>query len=321
MRTLKLKERACTFSRHTHCGNSGADQPNDLFILVISFGKHFYFLSNITRIKMYFCVFLVVPKINLLVPAKWIFHLNVYSLVNNGVCTFEQHLIFYSNEDKPPNFLAPIRNNFDKTEDACYYANIVKVFGNFNISSQTVIIYVNLDSFNSDDNDTIAEKYVEGRRRIVPVYYKDPVKCLLSYEYEPRCDDSGSLPDTSAKGDILLLQKMICFLQEKFHDAAFDAQEKRAIQTIIIDDDAVEMQILLPTPKMEMEVKEEPGETAVEAISSTVTPENVNHVTDGHIQFQVNVSVFDIVASNCISLFSSDCILSLFSILFLIEHQ
>lgn len=80
---------------------------------------------------MYFAVFLIVSKVNLIVPAKWIFHLNTNSLVNNGVLTFENHLIFYSNKDKPPNFLAPVHDIFDKTEDACYYANIVKVFGIF----------------------------------------------------------------------------------------------------------------------------------------------------------------------------------------------
>lgn len=161
-------------------------------------------------------------------------------------------------------------------------------------------------SFNSDENDAIALKYVEGRRRIAPVYYNDLVKCLSSYVVEPRCDDPGSLlgPDTSAKEDILLLQKMICFLQEKFQDSAFDDQEKRAIQTIVIEDDDVEMQILLPAP-IEMEIKEEPRETAIEAISilPAVTPEIVNHVTDGQIHLQINVSVFDIVAR------SSDCIL------------
>jgi hypothetical protein len=78
---------------------------------------------------MYFATFLFVSKINLLVPAKWIFHLNIDCLINNGVCTAEEHLIFYSKNDKGPNFLAPIRNDFDESVDACYYANIIKVFG------------------------------------------------------------------------------------------------------------------------------------------------------------------------------------------------
>lgn len=78
---------------------------------------------------MYLAVFIIACERNLLIPAKWIYHLDLHSLANNGVYTIEKHLLFYSKDDKSPDFLKPIRNVFDINEDACYYGNIVKVFG------------------------------------------------------------------------------------------------------------------------------------------------------------------------------------------------
>lgn len=78
---------------------------------------------------MYFGVFLINAKRNILVPMKWIFQLNVNHIVNNGLNSTEEYLIFYSKDlSKGANFLAPIGDRFTQ-EDACYYGKIFKVFG------------------------------------------------------------------------------------------------------------------------------------------------------------------------------------------------
>jgi hypothetical protein len=155
----------------------------------------------------------------------------------------------------------------------------------------------NLISLNSDDNDTVARKFINRRRCIKPVYYNDPVHCLLSYEIEPLYKDPCDLltSSTSDNNEIFLLQKTIGLLEKKLHEAAFNEQEKRVIQSIVIDDDAVEMQILFPKPIME--IKDELNEITSSAAlpSKTSTTIDMDHITNGQIPFQINVSVFQIV--------------------------
>lgn len=93
---------------------------------------------------MYFAVYLISSKINLLVPAKWIFCLNINSMANNGIFTVEKHLVFYSkNADTNPDFFSPIKRKFDSSIDACYYANILKVFGKIYICILQVFLSKN----------------------------------------------------------------------------------------------------------------------------------------------------------------------------------
>lgn len=155
----------------------------------------------------------------------------------------------------------------------------------------------NLISPNSDDNDTVARTFINRRRCIKPVYYNDPVQCLLSFEIEPLYKDACDLPcpSTSNNNEIFLLQKTIGLLEKKLHEAAFNEQEKRVIQSIVIDDDALEMQILFPNPIME--IKDEPNDITSSAAlpSTTSTTIDMDHITNGQIPFQINVSVFQLV--------------------------
>lgn len=133
-----------------------------------------------------------------------------------------------------------------------------------------------------------AKKFVERRRCIKPIYYNNPIKCLLSYEGETILEHLSILPiaDTDKLDEIVALRRAVAFLEDKLYDAVFDEQEKRAIESIVIDDDDVEMQILYPKPKICIK-----GENAVEESSSAATSDTVDHITDGRIPFQVNVSI------------------------------
>lgn len=82
---------------------------------------------------MYFGIFLIESKQNILIPLKWIFGFDVNYLLNNGVDTTEVYLVYYAKYlNKNANFLAQIRHQFDSNdaEGSCYYGKIFKIFGN-----------------------------------------------------------------------------------------------------------------------------------------------------------------------------------------------
>lgn len=243
---------------------------------------------------MYFAIFLIDSEINLLVPAKWIFFLNINDIANNGIFSTEEHLIFFSeNIDKSPDFFTPVRRHFIRNVDACYHANIVKVFGTYNHSFGLFRIFLLKTNFLfSDDSDVIAKQFIYRRRCIKPVFYSDPIKRWLSYRLQPQF-----LPpiDTPKPNEIRLLQKTFSLLEKKLHEAAFDENEKRAIQKIVIDDDDdddeyVPMEIIYPIPIQD--IKKEATSSTSEATSSSPLTKTVavDHITNGEIPFQTNVS-------------------------------
>lgn len=252
---------------------------------------------------MYFAVFLIDSEINLLVPAKWIFFLNVNDIVNNGIFTTEEHLIFFSeNVDKTPDFFSPVRRHFIRNVDACYHANIVKVFGTY----KSLVLFISkffllkTNFLFLDDNDVIAQHFIYRRRCFKPVFYSDPIKRLLSYRHEPR-----PLPpiDTPKQNEMRLLQKTFSLLEKKLHEAAFDENEKRAIQRIVIDgydddDEYVPMEIIYPIPIKD--IKTEASSSTSEAISSSPLTKTVavDYVTNRKIPFQTNVSIHLILVEN-----------------------
>lgn len=243
---------------------------------------------------MYFAVFLIDSEINLLVPAKWIFFLNVNDIANNGIFSTEERLIFFSeNVDKSPDFFAPVRRHFIRNVDACYHANIVKVFGTYNHTYGLFRIFLLKTNFLfPDDNDVIANHFIYRRRCFKPVFYSDPIKRLLSYRQEPR-----PLPpiDTPKQNEMHLLQKTFSLLEKKLHEAAFDENEKRAIQRIVIDgdddagddddDEYVPMEIIYPVPIKCIKTE------AMSSTSPLIKTAAVDYVTNGQIPFQTNVSI------------------------------
>lgn len=79
---------------------------------------------------MFYGVVLIGDRTNLCVPASWVFFIDVVKSQTYGLnCNKKKRIFFSKDLHKTPNFLLPLRNVFDPNEDACYMANIKKVFG------------------------------------------------------------------------------------------------------------------------------------------------------------------------------------------------
>lgn len=143
----------------------------------------------------------------------------------------------------------------------------------------------------SDDNDAMANIFINRRRCIKPVFYSNPMNRLLSYEIEPRLTIN-----THEREELHLLQKTVSLLDKKLHEATFDENEKRTIQRIVIDGDDNEdeyaaMEIIYPMPIID--IKNEPTSSTSESIPSSplAATAAIDHVASGKVPFQINVSI------------------------------
>lgn len=81
---------------------------------------------------MFVTVILVDSLERLVIPVKYILSLDIVQIYNRGISRTKKHIIYFSNDDTDePNFHLPIRSEFDANRPACYYANILNVFGKF----------------------------------------------------------------------------------------------------------------------------------------------------------------------------------------------
>lgn len=79
---------------------------------------------------MYFYVVLTKSKKKLVVPAQWVFGINVPASMNYSVNKKVDHLIFYSpNQNSDPVFSSQVEDDFDESKNACYHARICQCFG------------------------------------------------------------------------------------------------------------------------------------------------------------------------------------------------
>lgn len=79
---------------------------------------------------MYFGVVLVGHNTNLCIPASWVYLIDPVRAYNGrGLNQNEKKRIFFSNNlKKTPNFLLPLRDIFEPSENACYLAKIKRTF-------------------------------------------------------------------------------------------------------------------------------------------------------------------------------------------------
>lgn len=98
---------------------------------------------------MYFVVILVKSKKLLALPASHIFKLDVVRKINFGLRNWRNQLVFFSSKNHDPNFSLAIREDFDENVDGIYWANVLRAF----------------------DTMAHAERYLELRRRVLPVNY------------------------------------------------------------------------------------------------------------------------------------------------------
>lgn len=71
----------------------------------------------------------LLDKTKLCIRASWLKNIDIVVCFNNLHKRHQRKEIFYShNEFQSPDFLLPIRNEFDKNSDACYYAYVLKAF-------------------------------------------------------------------------------------------------------------------------------------------------------------------------------------------------
>lgn len=72
---------------------------------------------------------LLLDKTKLCIPAAWRRDIDIVACFNNLHKRNEKRVIFYSNNElHTPDFLLPIRSEFDENSDACYHAYILKAF-------------------------------------------------------------------------------------------------------------------------------------------------------------------------------------------------
>lgn len=78
---------------------------------------------------MYHVVVLIESKEKLCVPTTWVFAVDRVKALNCGLNRNEKRRIFYSkNLKSTPNFLLPLRTDFDPDINSCYIGKIVKTF-------------------------------------------------------------------------------------------------------------------------------------------------------------------------------------------------
>lgn len=81
---------------------------------------------------MFACIVLENSKQKLVIPLKWIYSIDITQIMNYGISHTKQHVVFYCNDpDEEPNFRLPIQNDFDENQNACYYARVLHIFGEF----------------------------------------------------------------------------------------------------------------------------------------------------------------------------------------------
>lgn len=81
---------------------------------------------------MFFAVNLI-DKNKLCIPASWLENINMVDCFNNVFKRHEKRIIFFSSEDKEPDFGLTIRNEFIETIDSCYYGYVLKAFENMEL--------------------------------------------------------------------------------------------------------------------------------------------------------------------------------------------
>lgn len=100
---------------------------------------------------MYFVVILVKSKKLLAIPASHILKLDVARKINSGLKNWKRQLVFFSLENREPNFNLAIREDFDENGDGVYWANLLRAF----------------------DTKEQADAFVDLRRNVLPVNYYD----------------------------------------------------------------------------------------------------------------------------------------------------
>lgn len=79
---------------------------------------------------MYFVVILTQSKKKLVIPARYVYELDLPYALSFGVNKKVNHLVFYSqNEQDHPFFNAEIKETFNELESGCYFARIIRCFG------------------------------------------------------------------------------------------------------------------------------------------------------------------------------------------------
>lgn len=78
---------------------------------------------------MFYHVILIGDKKNLCIPSSWVFNVDIVKSFNSGVNRNEKKRIFFSqHSERTPNFLLPLKSEYDANEDGCYLAKIKSAF-------------------------------------------------------------------------------------------------------------------------------------------------------------------------------------------------
>lgn len=106
-----------------------------------------------------------------------------------------------------------------------------------------------------DDDDQTVREFVNRRRSIDPINYRELSKRLLSFmvtdDIETVC-----MFTNEENNQLSSMQNAVYMMQSKLQDKLFDEREIREIQRIVLnDDDDVLMHIPLPQP---IQIKAEP---------------------------------------------------------------
>lgn len=81
-------------------------------------------------------------KTKLIIRNDWIKHVTKASNMNMGVKPYDLHTIFYSNEDKKPDFNLSVKEDFVDGIDCCYNAYILKSYGEILFDFNTWIFFI-----------------------------------------------------------------------------------------------------------------------------------------------------------------------------------
>lgn len=83
-------------------------------------------------VKTWVVVNLIECRRNVVIPMKYVYTFERYAAYNRRINGNQVYLIFYSRDHtKNANFFLPKLKSFSEADDACYYAKLLKCFGNF----------------------------------------------------------------------------------------------------------------------------------------------------------------------------------------------
>lgn len=92
--------------------------------------------------NLFYSAILVKYKKNVIIPHNWCKTLNIAETMNEGLNRNTNHVIFYSVDmDKQGNFELPIDKILDLNEDGCYWAKIVRCFGEYQSHNSFYVMF------------------------------------------------------------------------------------------------------------------------------------------------------------------------------------